>query len=88
MILPIKEYWFDKIIAGVKPEKNTEKLKNIGLNGFGLGNATNKICEVIFKNGYTANAPTCRCKSKHTYRIWQGRMGSKSQIQNIMYLIL
>lgn len=61
LIVPIKKNWFYKIIEGVKKEDYRE-IKNYWTKRFELGKATNKICEVVFKNGYTKNAPTCRCK--------------------------
>ena len=60
VILPIKKKWFYQIIEGIKKEEYRE-IKPYWTKRFKLGDATNKLCEVIFKNGYKINSPTCRC---------------------------
>lgn len=64
LILPIKKKWFDMILSGEKEEEYREikpyyetRFKTIGiLDRYGLP-TLNRV-NVMFRNGYSTNAPT------------------------------
>ncbi len=79
LTLPIKKKWFDMIISGEKKEEyreikpyydsRFEKDKLIGFHMNGepvIGKSHNRVINVIFRNGYSKNSQSIKCKVKIT----------------------
>ena len=62
LILPIKKKWFDMIKSGEKKEEYREIKPYYGIRFAKLGVGDNSIHEVLFRNGYSSNSPTIKCK--------------------------
>ena len=82
LILPIKKKWFDMIRSGEKKEEYREikpyydkRFGNI-LLGYSLDNVKAELYEniefsILFRNGYSHNSPSLKCKCK--LKIGQGK---------------
>ena len=72
LIIPIKKKWFDMIKSGEKKEEYREikSYYNIRFKKI-FGFDKKRICEVVFRNGYSNKSPKIRCYC--TLRIGQGK---------------
>ena len=64
LILPIKKKWFDMIASGEKKEEYREikpYYESRFLNEFKRNNKS-LVFDVIFRNGYSKNSPSIKCK--------------------------
>lgn len=75
LVLPIKKKWFDMIVSGEKKEEYREvkpyylnRFKKLPLYDF---REEHMSFEVIFRNGYSYNSPSVRCKCQ--IRIGEGK---------------
>jgi len=64
LTLPIKKQWFDMIKSGEKKEEYREIKPYYDSRFAKLGVGDNSIHEVLFRNGYSSNSPTIKCKVK------------------------
>lgn len=69
LVLPIKKKWFDMIKSGEKKEEYREIKPYYASRFFDRYKVDNKglltgiqIRNVIFRNGYSKNSPTIKCK--------------------------
>lgn len=60
LTLPIKKKWFDMILSGEKKEeyRNITSYYNSRFSKYLIG----EPFEVLFRNGYSKNSPTIKCK--------------------------
>lgn len=88
VILPIKKKWFDMIINRTKPEEYRE-IKPYWTTRFKITDEapikTAKDMLVLFKNGYSANSPSCLCKVKLRIGTGKEKWGAEP---NVQYYIL
>lgn len=64
LVLPIKKKWFDMIKSGEKKEEYRELKEYYGSRFGKLGVGDNNVQEILFRNGYSKNSPTIKCKVK------------------------
>lgn len=62
LTLPIKKKWFDMILSGEKKEEYREIKQYYGTRFGTLGVGNNQIHKIIFRNGYSNNSPSIKCK--------------------------
>ena len=66
LTLPIKKKWFDMIKSGEKKEEYREIksywTKRLGFEDKGTGRVLSVERYVLFRNGYSSNSPTIKCK--------------------------
>lgn len=80
LVLPIKKKWFDMIKSGKKKEEYREikpyytsrfKVFLPRVNNFGMGEWIFSQIIIIFRNGYSYNSPSIKCRCK--LKIGQGK---------------
>ena len=88
LTLPIKKKWFDMIKSGekkeeyreIKPYYNSRFKKNCIKEIY-----YNPIREIIFRNGYSKNSPSIKCKVEITEGYSKEKWGAEP---NKMYYVL
>lgn len=62
LVLPIKKKWFDMILSGEKKEEYREIKKYYGTRFGKLGVGEHQSHEILFRNGYSKDSPTIKCR--------------------------
>ncbi len=100
LVLPIKKKWFDMIKSGEKKEEYreiktywTSRFKNFlpRVSNFGKGKWICFQIIVIFRNGYSYNSPSIKCKCKlklgHGKEEWGAEQGKEYYILEILEVL-
>lgn len=62
LVLPIKKKWFDMIVSGEKKEEYREIKPYYDQRLGYLTVGTGKVSTIVFRNGYSHNSPSVKCK--------------------------